>query len=403
MKRPFLVFGSIACLQFFAAIRAQQKATPPTDALNKTEIAWVYNHYAQDGNTSAVTGGVGTEKLTVYGPNLNWTRTKGKHSIGLQLGADIISSASTDNIDRVLSSASILDARSFLNLTYKRSNPQKNLDIYGGGGFSIESDYFSLGSKFGIIKTVPEKRQTYEFQVQLFNDDLRWGRLNKPSNFKPVKLIYPQELRFKEWYTTYKRTSVTLKTGFTQALNKRMVLGVFPEFAYQNGLLATPFHRVYFTDRTLAVEQLPDTRFKSALGIKLHQFLGGSTILKNQLTGYTDSFGITAISFTHESAFKISNLVTLAPHIRLYTQKGASFFKPFQGHDPNATFYTSDYDYATLKSLALGMALRYRPVSKPNTKTSLNTFIFRYQFYKRSQGLSAHVFALSFLLDRSHS
>src|SRR5207344_9873 len=104
MKKKYLVFGSLALLHLTA------KTQPPGDSTTikprSSEIELVYNHYLQNGNHSAVTGGTGTEKLTVYGPAIRILRSSGKNVYEFNVGADIISSASTDNIDFVISSAS---------------------------------------------------------------------------------------------------------------------------------------------------------------------------------------------------------------------------------------------------------------------------------------------------------
>jgi len=58
---------------------------------NKTEIEILYNHYLQDGSHSAVTGGIGTEKLRVYGPSARFKRTFSKNSLDLKWDWIIIS------------------------------------------------------------------------------------------------------------------------------------------------------------------------------------------------------------------------------------------------------------------------------------------------------------------------
>ncbi|MDH5380861.1 MAG: hypothetical protein OEW75_08415, partial [Cyclobacteriaceae bacterium] len=191
MKRKYLIVGSIAFFNYFA--RAQ-----PTDStsqiVKKTEIELVYNHYIQNGNNSAVTGGQGTEALTVYGPAINLKRNFKKNTYSLNMGADVITSASTDNIDYVVSSASLVDTRSYLTAGIERPVNHKNFSLHGGVGFSIESDYLSIGSKIGLFRESLDKMSTISLDFQMYNDDLRWGRLN-PDEWRPVKLIYPSDLQ----------------------------------------------------------------------------------------------------------------------------------------------------------------------------------------------------------------
>ncbi len=394
MKKKYLIVGTFAFAQFLA--QAQSKKDSTYQRVDRLAIEAVYNHYVQDGNNSAVTGGKGTEQLTVYGPSVQIRKYKGKSTRSFQLGVDVISSASTDNIDYVKSSASILDQRVYGNFTLERSIPQKNLTLITGLGLSGESDYFSLSAKVGISKEDEEKGRSYSILLQAYRDDLRWIQ-----SLQPVKLIYPVELRYKEWYNTYLRNSYNLKLGFSQIINKRNIAGIYPELTYQEGLLATPFHRVYFTDGSVQVEQFPDQRWKGSLAIKLNSFIGGRVILKNSVNPYTDSFGILAISLEHETAVKLNPEFTLLSNVRWYKQRASMYFKPYEEHLPSETYFTSDYDLSDYYTYQLGVGAKYNPVGKPEKKWSSRSVLFRYNFLHRSNGLDAHMISVAFLMERN--
>ena len=374
--------------------RAQVPPDTAREVVNKTEIELVYNHYIQNGNKSAVTGGIGTEKLTVYAPGFSVRKTAGPNSLAFNAGTDIITSASTDNIDYVMSSASRTDERIYANATYGRTFNKHNLVVSGGIGFSIESDYFSVGSNAGLTKKDKDNLRQYSVQIQVFNDDLRWGRLN-PDYFRPVKLIYPSELRYREWYDVHRRNSVNLKLGFTQVLDKRNVIGFFPELTWQNGLLATPFHRIYFSDGTEAVEQLPENRVKTALAVRLNSFAGGRFILKSILNGYCDNFGIKAFSLENETAIKLRYDLILLPNARFYSQSASSYFASYGMHQPGEEYYTSDYDLSGMHTFSSGIGLKFYPYKYLKKRMIFNGFIFRYNFISSSYGLSSHIFSIS--------
>jgi hypothetical protein len=392
MKRKYLIIGGLVFSHFFALAQVPQDTVP--GRISKTEIELVYSHYLQDGNNSAVTGGIGTEKLTVYGPALTIKKSFGNNSVALNLGADIITSASTDNIDTIMSSASRKDVRSFINATYEHKFEKQNLALYGGLGFSIESDYFSIGSKLGLVKEDKKKLRSYSVQIQIYNDDLRWGRLNADYH-RPVKLIYPVELRYQEWYSDYRRNSYNLKLGYTQILNRRNIIGLFPEITYQEGLLATPFHRIYFSDGTEAVEQLPGVRWKGALGLRLNSFVGGRIILKNCINSYVDNFGIVAFSVENETALKLRHYLTLLPNVRFYAQTDSPYFAPYGMQKSSEKFYTSDFDLAEIQTYNAGIGLKYDPFKYLNKRIMLRGMVFRYNFLYRSNNLTAHIFSLA--------
>ena len=391
MKKKYLILGSFAFSLAFTRAQSPDSTFPN---INKTEIEILYNQYSQDGNHSAVTGGTGTEKLTVYGPSLSYKRSSGKNIFGFQLGSDIISSASTDNIDFVISSASRMDTRSYTDINYTRLFEKSGLAVNAGLGLSIESDYFSFAKYLGISKASDDKMRNFFAQIQLLNDDLRWGRLN-PDYYKPVKLIYPVELRDQDWFDIYHRYSGNLNIGFTQITDRQNILGIFTYFGIQEGLLSTPFHRIYFNDSSLAVEKLPDLRIKGSLAFRWNRFLNGNIVIKNALGGYIDNFGIVALWIENETAVKLGYQWTIIPNLRIYSQKGSGFFAPYKEHTVDEEFYTSDYDLSPLSSGKFGVGIRYKSLSIK--KLTLNAITARYFFYTQSNGLAAH--ALTLLLN----
>ena len=393
MRKTFLLIICLVYLSFFA--KAQERKDTTVQKVKKTEIELVYNHYIQDGEHSAITGGIGTEELKVYGPSLSINNTFHKNKLSFNVGADVISSVSTDKIDFVVSSASILDTRFYTNASYQRKFDKPQIAAYGGLGVSIESDYLSIGSKLGFVKENKEKLRTYSLDLQMYNDDLRWGRLDTDVR-GPQFLIYPAELRNKEWYDTYKRNSYNLKLGFSQVVNKRIVAGIYPELSYQTGVLGTPFHRVFFSDGTREVEMLPDKRFKFGLGLKMNAFVGGRFILKNTLNGYADSFGINVLSLENETAIKLKSFLTLLPSARFYLQKGSPYFAPYLQHVKDDDFHTSDYDLSSFQTFGGGFGVKYKPHKYLGKKTLFRTLILRYNFFHRTDGLQAHTISVVF-------
>lgn len=364
--------------------------------IKKNEIELVYNHYLQDGNNSAVTGGTGTEELSVYGPSINYKRTANNSSFGLSVGTDIITSASVDNIDLVTSS-SLVDARTYFNANFQQTVKDWNVSL--GIGSSIESDYFSRSINFGLQRDDNKNLVSYWMMFQYYNDDLRWGRLNEETGNKPTILIYPVELRNQDWYDDYKRNSYNLKFGTSFPLSKKSLLGLASELGYQEGLLATPFHRVYFNDGTLSVEQLPYNRIKWSGNAKYNVFLSKRIILRNQLSLYTDSWGIKSIAAENETIIIINRTTRITPNARLYSQSNSKYFEKHESHNPRDEFYTSDYDLSKFYSLALGLGLKYSPLNLNEREVMFKRINLSYNVYIRTDGLTAHMLTSSFVID----
>src|SRR5436305_3347893 len=111
-----------------------QSATDSTGYKNKTlkldEVNFVSGYYHQDGNNSAVTGGIGSENLTDFANTIELKMSKydsrlRKHSYSFELGVDHYTSASSDKIDPyTISSASMKDTRIYPSASWSILNEQ---------------------------------------------------------------------------------------------------------------------------------------------------------------------------------------------------------------------------------------------------------------------------------------
>lgn len=368
--------------------------------LSKTAIELVFSSYNQDGNNSAITGGIGTEELSVYAPSVNLIFDHPKSTVSFSLGADVITSASTDRIDSIVSSASRVDMRTYSQINYSRRLAKSGIEVGIGTGFSIESDYLSIPVRAFMNYAEPSGMRTYQLSLEAFFDDLRWGRLNHDYR-RPVTLVYPAELRYQEWYDTHNRYSFNLKAGISQVINKRVLLALYPEFIYQHGLLATPFHRVYFTDGSLKVENFPKDRFRFPISLRANYFMGNRTILKPGVGFYSDNFGIRSAYLEFEGVVKISPKVSLSAFVKGYSQSASEYFQPYGQHNPTAPFYSSDYDLSAFNSLKGGVGLRWAPYRYISKKTLFDEINIRYAYFHRSNDLQAHMITGAFRISKT--
>ncbi len=384
MKKRYIIAGLLASYMSVSAQRIEQPYSKKK--LRQTEIQTLLSYYTQDNDHSAVTGGKGTEDLQVYAAQLliDWGNDS-TQTYHIDAGVDVITSASTDNIDFVISSASREDARTHLNLGFNRRIRETGY-IYGvTGGFSIESDYLSRTGALSLSHVSDDQNREWSLSFQAFFDDLRWGRLD---NGKAQRLLYPSELRNKQWFTNHNRNSFNLNAGFSQTINSRMVLGIYPGIMYQHGLLSTPFHRVYFKDNTKRVENLPDKRVKFPIGIQLNTFLGTRTVLRSYYRFYWDNFGVSAHALEFELPVKVGLNFILTPFIRTYAQSQANYFNPYGEHEVTQQFYTSDYDLSKFTSYKAGLGATYAPIAGKVRR--FREVEIRYAFYQRSDGMVAH-------------
>ncbi len=383
MKKRYVIIGLLASSLAFGQKAADKVYSKKK--LHRTDIQAMFSYYTQDNDHSAVTGGIDTEYLQVYAQDYSfvWSSDSIK-SISFDFGSDIISSASTDNIDDVFSSASRKDFRIHATAGYNH-NLKNGRSIGINSSVSGESDYLSIGTGVSVGKLSEDQSKEWSVALQTFFDDLRWRNPGEPHI-----LIYPEELRDQNWFDVYRRNSYNLSFSYYQTINRRVALGIYPGIAYQHGLLSTPFHRVYFTDDSKRVESLPQQRFKIPIGAQLNMFLGKMWIIRTYYRFYWDDFGITAHTVEVETPMKVSQEFTISPFIRMYTQKGVNFFKPYALHNPLQEFYTSDYDLSNFNSYKTGLSVRFTPLGGDYHRWSFNEIELRYAWYKRSDGLRAH-------------
>ncbi|MCB0581253.1 MAG: DUF3570 domain-containing protein [Phaeodactylibacter sp.] len=361
-------------------------------ALDPAEVNILFSYYAQDGDNSPVTGGIGTEQLTDFSSRfIVKIPVKEQLSLTGDLGFDSYSSASTDNIDRYVSSASSSDTRIYGTFGFEKKPKGKNSSYGLKLGGSNEYDYTSLsvGGHYALISE--DGNRELNLTGQAFFD--RW------------QLIYPIELRREgQLVPTDQRRSYNLGLTYSQVISRKLQASLSLDGIYMTGLLSTPFHRVYFQEQEQArVERLPDTRLKLPAGLRLNYYVADFLIARFYFRYYWDSWGIQAQTASLELPVKVNRFFSVYPFYRYHNQTAADYFLPYKQHHLDAEFYTSDYDLAALDSHTFGMGVRYAPVNglarlrMPLGKKKdmlLRGFDLRYAHYLRAPGLKADVVSL---------
>lgn len=355
--------------------------------LKLEEVNFVMSHYQQDGNNSAVTGGIGSEHLTDFATTIDvklsrYDHLRRKHTLTGELGVDVYSSASSDKIDpNTISSASSGDKRIYPSLTYAIANEEKRSAVSMTGSISTEYDYFSKGLGLGWSKVSKDKNREFSAKGQVYLDT--W------TVILPIELRSGSNLKGTKPRNTYSG-SFTL----SQVLTRRLQLLLLADVAYQKGQLATLYHRTYFTDGSHKVEHLPDNRFKIPIGLRLNYFFGDNVIARAYYRYYTDNWGLQAHTAEIETPVKITPFFSVSPFYRYYSQQGVKYFAGYSQHNVNEEYYTSDYDLSTLTSNMFGLGIRYAPPGGIAGISRFNTLELRYGHYNRSTGLHSDIVTL---------
>ena len=384
------------------ATTAMAQNTPPAAArrvrkLDPAEVNILGSYYQQEGNHSPVTGGIGTEELSDITPTVIVnvpldTVTQ----LNVNFGMDFYSSASTDNIDYNVSSASSSDSRIHLNVSLSRSNNArriiKSITVGGSTEYDVQSVSFGVGWS----------KQS--------NDENRELSLNAQTIYDKWALIYPVELRGNgKLVNSDARQSYNFSATLAQVINQKMQASVSADVVYQAGLLSTPFHRVYFRDQEMPkVERLPATRLKYPIGLRLNHYTSDYLTMRFFYRFYNDNWGIQSNTFEVEAPVKFGPFFSVYPFYRFYIQTASDYFAPFGVHAITQEYYTSDYDLSAFSSHKAGLGIRYSPLMGitrfrlPFAKnaTGLKSIELRFGNYWRSDGLRAYILSsdLKFIL-----
>ena len=349
------------------------------------DVDFLFNYYDQDGDHSPVTGGIGTEDLQVVAPvfvvkwavSEDWTLTA-------DLGVDNISSASTDNIDTEISSASLKDNRGHTNVTLSRRRGNQNWRF--GVGFSSEYDYNSLNAHVGWSVDFNQKNTTFAVDLSHYSDTVELYDIDG-------------EVRGED-----DRETTTVSLSLTQVLTPRTVGSVELSYTTQSGFLSTPFHEVIlaptpdFPEGQHVAERLPDSRERLAVGLSLNHAFSKRVVQRLYYRFYDDDFGITAHTVEAETHFRLptKNEAWIFPILRFHTQTGSDYFGlpgTFTASDP---FFTADRDLSEFDSEKFGVGFRLAFGKKRKGFFGrLRSLETRVASYSRDDGLDALSFSLA--------
>jgi hypothetical protein len=355
---------------------------PGQDGEKGIDVDFLANYYDQDGEHSPVTGGVGTEDLQVASSAfvVKWT-VNPSWTLWADLGFDHITSASTDNIDTNVSSASRLDFRVFETVGVDRAFGSQSVGL--SAGYSKEYDYESFHGAVRWSMDFNQKNTTLAASARHFWDT--------------VELIDIDGMN----RGTASRDTTDLSLSLTQVLYQRTVGSVEVGYTGQSGFLSTPFHEVILDpsssknknkENQRVAERFPDSREKLYVGLRLNHAFTDRVVQRSYYRFYDDDFGITAHTFESETHFRLPVDIEawIYPILRYHTQTASDFFglpRTFSGEE---RYYTSDYDLRDFDSQKFGAGMRLTGWKKSRAWLLwIRSFECRLTYYTRDYGLDA--------------
>ncbi len=437
-----------------------------------TEADILMSYYKQDGVHSAVSGGIGSEHLTDFATNIIVSVPMNDDDVlTIDTGISAYTSASSSNINPFMSNsnssgasghkttatssppwgtpwqassgASKSDVYYSTNGRYSHSSDNRNFIWNADLSASNEFDYTSFGFGGGITKLFNKKNTEVSIKTNVYLDKWRpiyptelhqyatYGNSFLYNGFFSGVTVYDQNGVSTSAYKPKKfapleesrRNSYSVSFSFSQIITKKFQMSLFFDLLRQEGLLSTPYHRIYFADMAnyyigekqyinnyesasntgvyrLAddIERLPNSRYKLPIGARFNYYFNEKIKLRTYYRYYTDNWGITAHTASIELPYKINDKFTVYPMYRYYIQTASTYFAPFEQHYSTETFYTSDYDLSYFQSRQYGMGASYTDLftNFHLFGFGLKNVDFRYNRYLRSDTLKANIFTFGF-------
>lgn len=433
-----VLFVSFVLVSAFGFAQESQDSTQvyKKRVLETIEIDFLTSYYTQDGDNAAVSGGIGAEELTdLTGTFVVSIPLNDDDVLTIDAGISAYTSASSSNInpfdsrgpaDAFVASSgeSSSDLWSNVSAYYSHSSDDRN-DIWSAKlSVSAEYDYFSIGFGGGYTKLFNQKNTEISVNANIFIDN--WSRIypvefrppssgdndeDEDENFNINDYIITVNPNYNPQFTPIEksgRNSYSIGFGFSQILHRNVQGSLALDFVKQQGLLSTPFQRVYFSDVEDSfienfqlgddIERLPDNRFKVAVGGRLNWFLNEIVTVRTFYRYYYDDWGINSHTASIEVPVKVADKFTIYPSYRFYNQTAADYFAPHEGHLSNSEFYTSDYDLSEYSANQFGFGVSYTDIfTKTHIwKLGLKSIDLKFYQYDRDTTFSSSIITAGF-------
>ena len=271
-----------------------------------------------------------------------------------------------------------------------------NYTVSGGVHLSKEYDYLSLGVNGNVAIDFDRKNSTFSAGFSYFQDTFTpEGGIPKPFTSMLVG-----DSSTPSWDDSFAqtrlgseddKTTADILLGFTQVINRRMLMQFNYSYSMVDGYLTDPFKILSQVDNTgvaqdYIYEARPDSRIKQSIYAQsLYHF--DTSILDISYRYMWDDWEID--SHTIDTRFRIplgdsfGTESYLQPHFRFYQQSAADFYMPFMVVDESVDnnllpeFASADYRIGEMTAYTIG--LKYGLMVNNGHELS-----FRLEYYRQT-------------------
>lgn len=396
MKQILTYVFTLVCISVNAQIQKDTIQTYKKRVLETVEVDFLSSYYTQEGDNASVSGGIGTEALTdATGTIIVAIPLNDDDILTVDAGVSAYSSASSSNVGPfdgqqaadpfvASSGASSSDVWSSVSVGFAHSSDDRNKLWSVNTSIASEYDYFSVGFGGSYTRLFNEKNTELSLNVSVFLDT--WTAIY-PTELRPfyggnginntlfANNAVTGNTNYNPQFTPFnnvQRNSYAFGINLSQILHKNIQGSLSLDLVRQDGLLSTPFQRVYFKDiadsfienfhLADAIEQLPNERFKVAIGGRLNWYINQNITVRTFYRYYFDDWGINSNTVSIELPLKLSDKFTFYPSFRFYNQSSADYFSPYNEALSTDDYYTSDYDLSNYSANQIGFGCSYTDI-----------------------------------------
>lgn len=275
-----------------------------------------------------------------------------------------------------------------------------------GVHISKEYDYLSLGINGNLAYDFNRKNSTFSVGVSYFQDTFE-PEGGIPVAFASMPSAYSSDNSdengaAKANYDATRRTDSDDKTtadimlGFTQVINRNMLMQFNYSYSKVDGYLNDPFKVLSLVDSTgitqdYLYENRPDSRLKQSVFAQT-KYHFEQNIVDISYRYMWDDWEIDSHTIDSKLRIPLSGNSYIEPHLRFYQQSAAQFYQPFLVQsDSIPEFASADYRIGEMSAYTVGL--------KYGMKLSDgNDLSFRLEYYRQDPKSAGHK-ALGVLAD----
>ena len=255
--------------------------------------------------------------------------------------------------------------------------PLGRMNTFSAGlSFSGEYDYQHLGANFKFSHDFNDRNSTVSLAFAVARDDL------DPEGGAPTPMSAMLEVgNLSNRVGDVDKDVFDIVAGFTQVINRNLILQVNYSFSDASGYLTDPYKIVSLVDPTsgdpldnltlgadrplyqYVFESRPDERTKHSLYAQTKYYMDGN-VLDASYRFMTDDWDIDSHTVDLRYRWPLSGGNYLEPHFRYYTQSHAEFYRPsIDGTAALPSYASADYRLGEFDAITFGIKYGWETAS----------------------------------------